>query len=111
MTDVTELEKSINMRDLYNFLKRPVEEAEQVSLEPAKKTAKPTRDANPDINSFHTPASAFDASSSSLSTQDDLDMEHLDYTVAPPMRYAPDTGGSQETCDYEEYYGQPYEAI
>lgn len=111
MTDVTELEKSINMRDLYNFLKRPVEEVEQVSLEPAKKTLKSIRDTNPDINSFHTPTSAFHASSSSLSTQDELDMENQDYTVEPPMRYAPDTTGSEDTCDYEEYYGQPYEAI
>ena len=109
MPDVTESEKSANMRELYNFLKRPVEEVEQVSLQTASKSLKTSRNTN--VDSFSTPASALAASSSSSSKQVEQDARVNDYTIVPPIRYQPDQTESDDNFEYEEDYGMPYEAI
>ena len=109
MPDVTESERSANMRELYNFLKRPVEEVEQVSLETASKSLKTSRNTN--VDSFSTPASALAASSSSSSKQVEQDARDDDYTTVPPLRYQPDQTESDDHFEYEEDYGMPYEAI
>ena len=109
MPDVTESERSANMRELYNFLKRPVEEVEQVSLETASKSLKTSRNTN--VDSFSTPASALAASSSSSSKQVEQDARDDGYTIVPPLRYHPDQTESDDNFEYEEDYGMPYEAI
>ena len=100
MSDVPDTEKSTNMRELYNFLKRPIEE-----IKPEKHTGDTKRKTfsddklinNVDALSYSTPASSLATSSSSTITQVEPECDFL-----LPRNIDPNRKESETRWEYDE---------
>ena len=107
MSDIPDAEKSANMRELYNFLKRPIEE-----VKPDKPTGDQKRIKLFDDKlthdvvtlSYSTPASSLATSSSSTITQVEPECDFLLPRNIDPNRKESETRWEYDEDEYDDEY-------